>query len=81
MARLIHLFTAAELKAIGPKGRAALQREATKHVRTAPEIHKVISSHPKVRQLMKTKPHAKFRKSMRTKLNATFNKLKRQHGK
>ncbi len=81
MAKISHLFTAAELKAIGSKGRTALQREATQHVRTAPEIHKIISSHAPVRKIMRTKPHAKFRKSMRTKLNATFNRLKRQHGK
>jgi hypothetical protein len=76
MADINHLFSAKQLKALGPKQRAALKKHAVHHVRTSPEIHKIISSHPEVRKIMTTKPHAKFRTAMRAKLHTTYNRLK-----
>jgi hypothetical protein len=76
MCKIGTLFSAKELKALGSKKRDALQKHALHHVRNSPEIHKIISQHPKVRTMMKTKPHQKFRSAMRKKLRVTFNKLK-----
>jgi hypothetical protein len=76
MCKVNQLFSDKELKALGKKGRDALEEHALSHVRNSPEIHKIISEHPKVRRLMKTKPHEKFRKAMREKLRATYEQLK-----
>jgi hypothetical protein len=78
MCKIDHLFSAEELKALGPKERDKLKKRALHHVRNSPEIHKIISEHSKVRTIMKKKPHPKFRKAMRKKLRSTFNQLKNQ---
>jgi hypothetical protein len=37
-------------------------------VRNSPELHKIISAHPRVRKIVRTKPNGKFRAAMRKKL-------------
>jgi predicted ATPase len=76
MCKINTVFSAKELRALGPKERRALEKQAVHHVRTSPEIQKIISKHPKVRTIVRTKPDGRFRAAMRKKLRATFNKLK-----
>jgi len=78
MCKINTLFSAKELKALGPKELDKLQKRALHHVRKSPEIHKIIGEHRKVRTIMKKKPHPKFRNAMRKKLRSTFNQLKNQ---
>jgi hypothetical protein len=54
MADLGQLYTAKELKALGPKKRAALHKRAVQLVRSHPEIRKIVKKHPKIRKTLKT---------------------------
>jgi len=76
MCKINTVFSKKELRALSPKKRRALQKQAIHHVRNSPEIHKIISEHPKVRTIVRTKPDGKFRTAMRGKLRTAFKKLK-----
>ena len=68
MCKINTILSKKELNALKPKQRRALQKQAIRQVRNSPEIHKIISAHPKVRAIIKTKPNGKFRAAMRKKL-------------
>jgi hypothetical protein len=68
MCKINTVLSKKELGALKPKQRRALQKKAIHHVRNSPEIHKIISAHPRVRKIVRTKPNAKFRAAMRKKL-------------
>ena len=59
----VGVFTEDEVKHLTRKQRAALKKEVLKHLRTAPEIHKIIRADPK--HLTK---HPKIRRALRAKL-------------
>jgi hypothetical protein len=65
MARIALIFSANELKRLGPKQRATLQKQAVRLVRTSADVRNIIKKDPKVR------------KKLRQKLLATYNRLKR----
>jgi hypothetical protein len=68
MCKINTILSKKELGALKPKQKRALQKQAVRHVRTSPELHKIISVHPKVRTIIQTKPNGKFRAAMRKKL-------------
>jgi hypothetical protein len=68
MCKINTILSKKELSALKPKQKTALQKQAVRHVRTSPELHKIISVHPKVRTIIRTKPNGKFRAAMRKKL-------------
>ena len=68
MAKINTILSKKELRALKPSQRRALEKQAVRHVRNSPEIHKIISAHPKVRAIIKAKPNGKFRAAMRKKL-------------
>lgn len=68
MCKINTVLSKNELRALKPRQRMALQKQAIRHVRSSPAIHKIISAHPKVRAIIRTKPNAKFRAAMRKKL-------------
>jgi len=68
MCKINTILSKKELSALTPKQKSALQKRAIRHVRSSPELHKIISGHPRVRRIIKTKPNAKFRAAMRKKL-------------
>ena len=76
MCKINTVFSKRELRALKPKQRKALEKQAVRHVRNSPEIQKIISSHPKVRSIIRTKPDRKLRVAMRKKLRGTFNKMR-----
>jgi hypothetical protein len=55
MGKKVGAFSEKEVKHLGTKHRAALEKEALRHIRTSPEIEKIIRAHPKVRKLLKAK--------------------------
>ena len=68
MCKINTVLSKRELRALTPKQRAALQKQAIHHVRNSRELHKIISAHPRVRTIIRTKPNGKFRAAMRKKL-------------
>jgi hypothetical protein len=68
MCKINTILSKKELGALTPKQQRALQNRAVRHVRTSPELHKIISGHARVRKIIRTKPNGKFRAAMRKKL-------------
>jgi phage terminase large subunit-like protein len=66
MCRLDLIYTAAELRALNRKKRAALTKQGLRLVRTSPQIRNIIKKDPKVRRKLKTL------------LRPTFSRLKRK---
>ena len=66
MCRLDLIYTAAELRALNSKKRAALTKQGQRLVRTSPQIRNIIKKDPKVRRKLKTL------------LRPTFSRLKRK---
>ena len=54
MCRIDLIYTAAELKALDRKSRAALTKQGIRLVRTSPEIRNIIKKDPKIRRKLKT---------------------------
>lgn len=65
------VFTGTELKQLKPKHRATLRKHILRHLRTSPEIHKIIVDEV-------GKGHRKLRQHARTRLHSTFRRLKSQ---
>jgi hypothetical protein len=55
MGKKVGAFSEKEVKHLGAKHRSTLEKEALRHIRTSPEIEKIIRAHPKVRKLLKAK--------------------------
>jgi hypothetical protein len=55
MGKKVGAFSEKEVKHLGTKQRATLEKEALRHIRTSPEIEKIIRAHPKVKKLLKAK--------------------------
>ena len=68
MCKINTILSKKELSALTPKQKSALQKRAVSHVRSSPELHKIISGHERVRKIIRTKPNGKFRAAMRKKL-------------
>jgi hypothetical protein len=68
MCKINTVLSKKELRALKLSQRKALEKEAVRHVRNSPEIQKIISTHPKVRAIIRTKPNGKLRAAMRKKL-------------
>jgi hypothetical protein len=68
MCKINTILSKKELGALTPKQQRALQKQAIRHVRSSPELHKIISGHPRVRKIIRMKPNGKFRAEMRKKL-------------
>jgi hypothetical protein len=66
MCRLDLIYTAAELRALNRKKRAALTKHGVRLVRTSPEIRNMIKKDPKIRRKLKSL------------LRPTFGRLKRK---
>jgi hypothetical protein len=66
MCRLDLIYTAAELRALNSKKRAALTKHGVRLVRTSPEIRNMIKKDPKIRRKLKSL------------LRPTFSRLKRK---
>ena len=64
-------YSEKELKGLSKRQRAALKKEALRHLQTSPEIHKIISAQPGY-----LTEHPKVRRALRTKLRRTYNRLK-----
>jgi len=64
-------YSEKELKGLSKRQRAALKKEALRHLRTSPEIHKIINTQPRY-----LTEHPKIRRALRTKLRRTYNRLK-----
>lgn len=71
MGHPIGAYSEKELKGLSKRQRAALKKEALRHLQTAPEIHKIIGAQPK-----HLTEHPKIRKALRAKLRRTYNRLK-----
>lgn len=54
MCRLDLIYTAAELRALNRKKRAALTKHGVRLVRTSPEIRNMIKKDPKIRRKLKS---------------------------
>jgi hypothetical protein len=69
MSKLTQLFSVRELKELDAKQRAALKKKAQQHVRSSPEIHKILKK--KLRPtIKKMKPKAKKAKARAKKRRA-----------
>jgi hypothetical protein len=68
MGKTVGVFSKKEVEGLGPKQRATLKKEALRHIRTSPEIDKIIRAHPKIRKILKAK------------LAATYSRLKPKGG-
>jgi hypothetical protein len=55
MGKKLGVFSDKEVKGLDAKQRAALKKEALRHVRNSPEIHKLVAAHPKARKILKAK--------------------------
>ena len=53
MCRIDLVYTAAELRALNSKKRAALTKQGIRLVRTSPEIRNIIKKDPKIRRKLK----------------------------
>ena len=71
MGHPIGAYSEKQLKGLNKRQRAALKKEALRHLRTSPEIHKLIYAQP-----MYLTEHPKVRKALRAKLSRTYNRLK-----
>ena len=76
MCKIDLIFSKKELKALRKRQRDALEKDAIRHVRTSPEIQKIILGDPRVRKMIKAKPPKKFRQMMRGDLRATLQRFK-----
>jgi hypothetical protein len=68
MGKKVGVFSKKEVEGLDPKQRATLAKQALHHIRTSPEIDKIIRAHPKIRKILKAK------------LAATHSRLKSKGG-
>jgi len=68
MGKKIGIFTEVQVKSLKPEHRETLKKQAVKHLKAHPELHRIVS----------VKGQPKISKAAREKLLPTFNRLKKK---